>query len=86
MPGRRGPGPVAVLRGNEPRRATRCGGRRGVHEPVTARDEMGVPITANEVTPVPITAGDVVRRAPAERPRRTLPEAEREGQARARYA
>ena len=94
-----GPGPAAVLRGHEPHRATRCGGRRGVHEPVTARDEVGVPITANEVTPVqisaitagnvatvpvtagaeasvPVTAGDVVRRAPAERPRRTLPEAE----------
>ena len=45
-----------------------------------------MPITANEVTPVPITAGDVVRRAPAERPRRTLPEADREGKARARCA
>ena len=91
VPSRRGPGPAAVLRGNEPHRATRCGGRRGVHEPGTARDEVGVLITANEVTPVPITAGDVatvpvtagakasvpvtagdvVRRAPAERPRRT---------------
>ena len=92
-----------MLRGSGPRRATRCGGQLSVHEPVTARDEVGVPITAIEVSPVPITAGDVatvpvtaraeasvpvtagdvVRRAPAER---TLPEAEREGKARACYA
>ena len=95
-----------MLRGTEPHHATRCGGRPGVHEPVTARDEEGVSITLDEVTPVPITAGDVVtvpvtagakaslpitagdvvRRAPAERPRRTLPGAEREGKARARCA
>ena len=71
-----------MLRGSGPRRATRCGGRLGVHEPVTARDEVGVtvtvievvpvPITAGDVATVPVTAGDVVRRAPAERPRRTL--------------
>ena len=79
-PGRLCPGPAAVLRGTQPHRATRCGGRRGVHEPVTARDEVGVPITANEVTPVPITAGDVVWRAPAERPRKTVPRAKREGE------
>ena len=48
-----------MLRGNESPRATRCGAGGGVHELVTARDEVGVPITANEVTPVPITAGDV---------------------------
>ena len=75
-------GPAAVLRGSGPRRATRCGGRQGVHEPVTARDEVGVtvtvievapvPITAGDVATVPVTAGDVERRAPAERPRRTL--------------
>ena len=52
-------GPAAVLRGSGPRRATRCGGRLGVHEPVTARDEVAVPVTAIEVAPVPITAGDV---------------------------
>ena len=95
-----------MLRGSWSRRATRCGGRLGVHEPVTARDEMGVMVTAIEVAPVPITAGDVatvpvtagakasvpvtagdvVRRAPAERPRRTLPGAEREGKAQACYA
>ena len=98
MPGRCGP--AAVLQGTdratEPHHATRCVGRRGVHEPVTARDKEDVLITLDEVTPVPITAGDVatvpvtagaeasvpvtagdvVRRAPAERPRRTLPEAE----------
>ena len=103
MPGRRGPGPAAVLRGTQPHRATRCGGRSGVREPVTARDEEDVSITPDEVTPVPITAGDVatvpvtagakasvpvtagdvVRRAPAERPRRTLPGAEREGKVQA---
>ena len=81
-------GPAAVLRGSGPRRATRCGGRLGVHEPVTARDEEGVSITPDEVTPVlitagdvatvPVTAGDVVRRAPAERPRRTLQRARKE--------
>ena len=75
-------GPAAVLRGSGPRRATRCSGRLGVHEQVTARDEVGVtvtvievapvPITAGDVATVPVTAGDVVRRAPAERPRRTL--------------
>ena len=48
-----GPGPAAVLQleGNEPHRATRCGGRRGVLEPVTARDEIGVRITASDVAP-----------------------------------
>ena len=54
-----GPGPAAVLRGNEPHRATRYGGLRGVPEPVTARNEMGVLITASEVAPVTVTAGDV---------------------------
>ena len=88
-------GPAAVLRGSGPHRATRCGGRRGVHERVTARDEVAVmvtvievapvPVTAGDVATVPVTAGDVERRAPAERPRRTLPKAEREGKARARY-
>ena len=82
VPGRRGPGPAAVLRGTKPHHATRCCGRPGVHEPVTARDEVGVTVTAIEVAPVPITvgdvatepvtAGDVERRAPAERPRRSL--------------
>ena len=54
--------------------------------PITARDVVTVPVTAGAKASVPDTAGDVVRRAPAERPRRTLPEAEREGKARARYA
>ena len=87
-----------MLRGSGPRRATRCGGRLGVHEPVTARDEVGVTVTVIEVAPVPITAGDVatvpvtardgVRRAPAERPRRTLHRAkgESEGARRERAA
>ena len=71
-----------MLRGSGPHRATRCGGRRGVHERVTARDEVAVmvtvievapvPVTAGDVATVPVTAGDVERRAPAERPRRTL--------------
>ena len=78
-----------MLRGSGPHLATRCGGRRGVHERVTARDEVAVmvtvievapvPVTAGDVATVPVTAGDVERRAPAERPRRTLPKAEREG-------
>ena len=84
-----------MLRGSGPRRATRCGGRQGVHEPVTvtvievapvpitAGDVATVPVTARAEASVPVTAGDVVRRAPAER---TLPEAEREGKARACYA
>ena len=81
-------GPAAVLRGSGPHRATRCGGRRGVHERVTARDEVAVmvtvievapvPVTAGDVATVPVTAGDVERRAPAERPRRTLQRARKE--------
>ena len=87
-----------MLRGSGPHRATRCGGRRGVHERVTARDEVAVMVTVIEVAPVPVTAGDVatvpvtagakasvpvtagdvVRRAPAERPRRTLQRARKE--------
>ena len=71
--------------------------RRGIHEPVTARDEVGVtvtvievapvPVTAGDVATVPVTAGDVERRAPAERPRRTLHRArgERRREARACY-
>ena len=46
--------------------------------PITANEVTAVPITAGDVATVPVTAGDVVRRAPAERPRRTLPGAERE--------
>ena len=88
-------GPAAVLRGSGPHRATRCGGRRGVHERVTARDEVAVMVTVIEVAPVsvtagdvatvPVTAGDVERRAPAERPRRTMHRArgERRREARA---
>ena len=81
-------GPAAVLRGSGPHLATRCGGRRGVHERVTARDEVAVmvtvievapvPVTAGDVATVPVTAGDVERRAPAERPRRTLHRARKE--------
>ena len=81
-------GPAAVLRGSGPHRATRCGGRRGVRERVTARDEVAVmvtvievapvPVTAGDVATVPVTAGDVERRAPAERPRRTLYRARKE--------
>ena len=77
-----------MLRGSGPHRATRCGGRRGVHERVTARDEVSVmvtvievapvPVTAGDVATVPVTAGDVERRAPAERPRRTLHRARKE--------
>ena len=52
--------------------------------PITAGDVATVPVTAGPEASVPVTAGDVVRRAPAERPRRTLPGAEREGKARAR--
>ena len=52
-------GPAAVLRGSGPQRATRCDGRRGVRERVTARDEVAVMVTAIEVAPVPVTAGDV---------------------------
>ena len=48
-----------VVRGNEPHGATRCGGRRGVPAPVTAREAMDVPFTAGEVEPVPTTAGDL---------------------------
>ena len=48
-----------MLRGSGPHLATRCGGRRGVHERVTARDEVAVMVTVIEVAPVPVTAGDV---------------------------
>ena len=54
--------------------------------PITAGDVATVPVTAGAKASVLVTAGDVVRRAPAERPRRTLPGAERESKARARYA
>ena len=54
--------------------------------PITAGDVATMPATAGAKASVPVTAGDVVRRAPAERPRRTLPGAERERQARARCA
>ena len=40
--------------------------------PITAGDVATVPVTAGPEASVPVTAGDVVRRAPAERPRRTL--------------
>ena len=48
-----------MLQGSKPHHATRCCGRRDVHKPVTARDEVGVLITAIEVAPMPVTAGDV---------------------------
>ena len=46
--------------------------------PITAGDVATVPVTARAKATVPVTAGDVVRRAPAERPRRTLLGAKRE--------
>jgi hypothetical protein len=39
---------------------------------VTVIEVAPVPVTAGDVATVPVTAGDVERRAPAERPRRTL--------------
>ena len=39
---------------------------------ITAGDMATVPVTAGAKASVPVTAGDVVRRALAERPRRTL--------------
>ena len=42
--------------------------------PITAGDAATVPVTAGAEASVPVTAGDVVRCAPAELPRRTLPE------------
>ena len=54
--------------------------------PITAGNVATVPVTAGAEASVPVTAGDVVRRAPAELPRRTLPGAKREGEERARNA
>ena len=56
------------------------------NEVTSAGDVATVPVTAGAKASVPVTAGDVVRRAPAERPRRTLPGAEREVKALARCA
>ena len=50
--------------------------------PITAGDVATVPVTAGAKATVPVTAGDVVRRAQAELPRRTLLGAKRESKRR----